>query len=259
MRLKVVACEVLMREICHCIARSPHTVDVEFTKKDGHDQVEVLRGQIQAKIDTAAKGDYDAILLGYGLCGNGTVGLVAKHTPLVIPRAHDCCTLFLGSRLKFEERFAQNPSQPFSSLGYMERGNGAIHSSSLKKTLGLNRTYEDYAAQYGQDNALYIMETLFPSFQLENHEEQVLFITIPETTPAGTVRRFREQAESDGKPFTEVTGDIGLMERLLSGEWDDQEFLVVPPGHSIEGVYDWQEICRATTCEKNLAVKRGDD
>jgi hypothetical protein len=33
-------------------------------------------------------------------------------------------------------------------------------------------------------------------------------------------------------------GDIGLIERLVNGQWDPKEFLVVPPGHHIEASYD---------------------
>ena len=238
MRLKVIACDVLMREICYCIARSPHTIDLEFTKKDGHDQVDVLRQEIQGKIDAAAEGEYDAILLGYGLCGNGTVGLKARHTPLVIPRAHDCCTLFLGSKQRFEELFADNPSQPFSSPGYMERGDGTVRSSTLRQTLGLNRTFEDYAAQYGEENAKYIIDTLFPTFRLENHEERVVFIEIPETAQQGAAQRLWEQTVADGKDFLEVAGQIDLICDLLMGNWNADDYLQVPPGHTIEGVYD---------------------
>ncbi len=246
MRLKVIACEVLMREICYCTALSPHTIDLEFTKKDSHNQVDLLRSEVQANIDAIPEGEYEAILLGYGLCGNGTVGIEAHHTPLVIPRAHDCCTLFLGSRLRFKELFSDNPSQPFSSLGYMERGDGYIRNSTLGQTLGLDRTYEDYAAQYGEENAKFIMETLHPTFLLENHGEKIVYIEIPETAQQDANQRFREKAEADGKEFIEVFGRIGLLCNLLNGNWNNEEYLQVPPGHRIEGVYDWDEICRAT-------------
>jgi len=121
MHLKLIACEVLLREVCFCIAQSPHVIDLEFTEKDDHNRSDYLRGLIQSKIDAAEQSDrkYDAILLGYGLCGNSTVDIIARQKPVVIPRAHDCCTLFLGSKLRFKEFFANNPSLPFSSGGYM--------------------------------------------------------------------------------------------------------------------------------------------
>lgn len=244
MRLKVIACEVLTREFCLCAASSPHVVDLEFTQKDAHENSAALRGLIQEKIDGASEGQYDAILLGYGLCGNGTVGLVARSTQLVLPRAHDCCTLFLGSRLKFKEHFSQNPSQPFTSVGYMERGDSDVRTSDLRETLGLNRTFEEYAALYGEDNARYIMETLYPAFTMDKHGERVVFIRVPETDTGDWAARFQEKAERKGKEFVELEGSIELIKRLVHGQWGPEEFLVVPPGREIEGVYDWDEICR---------------
>lgn len=250
MRLKVIACEVLMREICYCVARSSHTIDLEFTKKDGHDDVEILRGDIQTRIDATVEGVYDAIILGYGLCGNGTVGLKARHTPLVMPRAHDCCTIFLGSKLRFADLFSGNPSQPFSSLGYMERGDNYINSTTLKKTLGIDRTYADYVALYGEENAQYIMETLNPALSLDNQESSVVYIEIPETAQAGASESFRLKAQADGKEFQHVVGDIDLIRNLVDGNWHEDDYIKVPPGHTILGIYDWHEICRANVNEE---------
>lgn len=249
MRLKVIACEVLTREFCFCTARSPHVVDLEFTPKDAHENSHELRALIQAKIDATPAGVYDAILLGYGLCGNGTVGLTARATQLVLPRAHDCCTLFLGSRRKFKEHFSHNPSQPFTSVGYMERGESEVRTTDLREILGLNRTFQEYAALYGEENARYIMETLQPAFSLETHGNRVVFIRVPETDTGDWASRFREKAEHAGKEFVELEGSIDLICRLVNGEWNHEEFLVVPPGRQIEGVYDWDEICRLAAQE----------
>ena len=97
MRFKMISCEVFARLVYHAAAKSPHILDIEFTELRSHVNPDKLRGQIQTIIDSTPD-HYDAILLGYGLCGNGTAGLKARSIPLIIPRAHDCCTIFLGSR-----------------------------------------------------------------------------------------------------------------------------------------------------------------
>jgi len=97
-----------------------NTIDPMFTPKGTHEKPDNLRELIQNGIEEADKaGCYDAVLLGYGLCGNATNGITAGSIPLVIPRAHDCCTLFLGSKGKFIEYFGENPSLEWSSSGYM--------------------------------------------------------------------------------------------------------------------------------------------
>ena len=165
MIFKMIACEVFSREVCLCAATSPHRVDIEFTDKGAHEKSEGLRALIQSKIDAAESGSiaYDAILLGFGLCGNSVLGLRASGTRMDIPRAHDCCTIFLGSRLEFEKHFKDNPSLPFSSTGYMERGGSSLHEASIGIIPGMVDSYQKYVERYGEENAKYIMETLTAS------------------------------------------------------------------------------------------------
>ena len=35
--------------------------------------------------------------------------LIARHTPIVMPRAHDCITLYLGSRERYQAQFERHP------------------------------------------------------------------------------------------------------------------------------------------------------
>jgi hypothetical protein len=245
MYLKLIACDVLTREVCHCIARSPHTVDVEFTEKGAHEDSDRLRLLLQERIDkTAEKGSpYDAILLAYGLCGNATAQLTARNIRLVLPRAHDCCTIYLGSRQRFKELFSDNPSRPFSSAGYMERGDSYLHDGDTGRLLGLDRSYEDFVAQYGEENAEYIMETLTLSRDA-NTDNRVIYIDVPETSQKEYASLCQENAEKEGRQFIRVEGSIRLIRQLVEGAWSDEEFLIVEPGQQIRAVYDWEEILR---------------
>ncbi|UCF99490.1 MAG: DUF1638 domain-containing protein [Spirochaetaceae bacterium] len=245
MYFKLIACDVLTREVCHCIARSPHTVDVEFTEKGQHEDSERLRLLLQEKIDRSAETrvPFDAILLAYGLCGNSTAQLEARSIQLVLPRAHDCCTIFLGSRRRFKELFADNPSRPFSSAGYMERGDSYLHDGDTGRVLGLDRSYEDFVAQYGEENAKYIMETLSLSRD-GNTDDKVIYIDVPETSREEYASLCRETAEKEGRRFIRVEGNIRLIRQLVEGTWNEEEFLIVKPGRKIRAVYDWEEIIR---------------
>ena len=250
LRLKVIACEVFARELSYSAALSPHVVDIEYTPKAAHDRSDNLRAMIQSRIDATEQGDvsYDAIVLGFGLCGNSTMGVRSGRVPLVVPRAHDCCTLFLGSKELFKEHFSENPSMPFSSAGYLERGDGDdyLRESTMSETLGLSKTYEEYVEMYGEENAKYIMETLHPSGGEANHN-RVVFIDVPEFSHLGYADACRRIAEQEGKEFVLIRGDIRLFLKLTAGEWDDEEFLVLDPGVPVEPCYDWDRIIRAGT------------
>ena len=110
MRLKLIACEVLYRELCAAVARSVNQVDLEFLPKGLHDKgVARMLARLQEALDQTETGSYDAVLFGYALCGNGLVGLTARSLPVIVPRAHDCITLFFGSRERYLEYFENHP------------------------------------------------------------------------------------------------------------------------------------------------------
>ncbi len=107
MRLKCIGCEVLARPLYLSAAYSPHTVDIEMLRYGLHQQSNDLRTRLQTAIDAAEGKGYDAVVLAYGLCGKSTEGLRARSIPLVLPRAHDCITIFLGSRQRYLQEFEQ--------------------------------------------------------------------------------------------------------------------------------------------------------
>jgi hypothetical protein len=106
MRIHIIACRVLSREISYFAALSPHTVDITWLPQGLHDTPDQLRRMLQEAIDSIhdqvkknlLKHRPDYIALGYGLCSNGVVGLTSRDIPMVIPRTDDCIALFLARK-----------------------------------------------------------------------------------------------------------------------------------------------------------------
>lgn len=247
MLLKLIACEVFTREVCYCVARAPHAIDLEFTPKDAHNDADVLRTLIQARIDATAVSDrkYDAIALCLGLCGNATVGLVSPSIPLVIPRVHDCCALFLGSRAQWKHHFSEAPSTPFSSTGYMEHGGELMRADdSMSQHLGIGQSYAEFVEQYGEENAAYLWETLNPVHTPGEHD-RVVFIDIPECPGEEHLAACKQRAEAEGKEFVKLDGRLDLVRDLVFGNWNEDDFLVIPPGATTAAVYDFDTVIKA--------------
>ncbi len=224
-RYKLIACEILYRELCYCAALSPNIVDLEFLPKGLHDQgEEKMRARLQQAIDAVPQERYQAILLGYALCNNGIRGLSAP-LPLVVPRAHDCITLLLGSKERYQEVFRGNPGTYFQSPGWLERNEAA--EGGIAEQLGLRASYEDYVRQYGEDNARYLMEVLGDG--LKNYSAYAYI-----GTGFGDFRHYERLTQADaqarGWSYSRLEGDPGLLRRLVDGPWDEAAFLVVPPG-----------------------------
>ena len=162
MRLYCLACEVLARPLYLSAARSPHIVDIALFRRGLHNDPADLRAKLQTRVDEASADGYDAIVMGYGLCGQAVAGLTARQIPVIIPRAHDCITLFLGSRERYTREFEDNPGTYWYALDYIERDDGTGGSVALgsASTTGLDKTYDEYVAKYGKDNADYLMEVM---------------------------------------------------------------------------------------------------
>lgn len=225
MRLQFIACKVLQREAYFCAARSNNLVDVHLMEQGLHDQPDRLRSEVQKALDTTSDiqgRPFDATLLGYGLCSNGIVGLSAK-IPIVVPRGHDCITLLLGSKEKYKEYFDSHRGVYWYSPGWIESGKQP--SKERYETL-----LEEYKQKYGEDNAQYLMEveqTWMKEYSWATYVDWGLVDS----------DRFKEYtnicADFLDWDYDELKGDPGLMQRMVDGEWSDDEFLVVKPGQKI--------------------------
>ena len=236
MRLKCLGCDALARLVYQCAARSPHIVDVELFQLGLHNQPSDLRARLQARVDASASQEYDAILLAYGLCGQATAGITARDAPLVIPRAHDCITLFLGDRARYQEQFTQNPGTYWYALDYVERRGGDAVTLSLGAGTedDMPAVYEEYVEKYGKDNADYLMEVMGA---WRSHYQRAVFIEMGVGDGATVEAHTRREAERRGWSFDRLEGDIGLIRRLLIGDWG-ADFLVVQPGERVAMTYD---------------------
>ena len=126
----------------------------------------------------------------------------------------------------------------------MERGNYFLRTDADGGTVHYGDQFAALVEQYGEENAKYIWESMHPP-ELEQTNNEVVFIDLPETAALRSADRFREKAAQEGKTCVHLEGSLTLIRKLLDGDWDPAEFLVVEPGQQTVGVYDWTEIIRA--------------
>jgi hypothetical protein len=238
MRLKLIACEIFYRELCAAVAKSINQIDVEFLPKGLHDIGQPgMSARLNEALAAVDASRYEAVLLGYALCSNGLLGLEAKKIPLIVPRAHDCITLFLGNKERYLEYFQRNPGTYFKTSGWIERGRGLAQSwgESIQNQAGMTKSYEELLAKYGEDNAKFLYDQLC---NMTRNYKKITFIEMGVEPDDRFERQARSEAASLGWAYDKLQGDMSLIQDLLDAHWDENRFLTVPPGCRIAPSYD---------------------
>ncbi len=238
-KFKFIGCEIVYREACYLAATGVNYVDVEFLAKGLHDlettnMVTKIQQAIDA-IDPAA--GYEAILLGYARCNDGLVGITARSIPLVLPRAHDCITLFFGSNAAYREYFDEHPGTYYMTTGWSERNDAvagdlaepAYGMAGIMDKLGLSDSYEQMVEKYGEENAKYIAETVG---DWASNYSRMLYLEMGVCDEKRFIDDARKIADGRHWEFEQRKGQLGLLERLFAGQWNE-DFLIVQPGQRI--------------------------
>jgi len=223
----VVACHVLWRELCYYAALTPKVFQFNFLKQGLHNEPEKLKASLQQAIDDAGD-QYRAILVGYGLCSNGVVGIRARGTRLVVMRGHDCITFLLGSKERYREYFDTHPGTYWYSPGW-------IDTSLQPGKERYEHILRHYVDTYGEENAKYLMEASENWMQNYNNAAYV-------DLGIGDFDDYKEYtrrcAEWLGWKSNFLRGETQLMADFLNGPWDPERFLVVEPGEEIVPSHD---------------------
>lgn len=252
---RLIACKVLDEEVKGLmrLLGKEDALDVSYLEMGLHDQPERLKRELAQQVaDCSGKG-YEAVLLLYGLCSNAIAGLAAPaDSPLIIPRAHDCMTLFLGSARKYAAEHAAEAGTYWFARGFLHREEGNAMDAGFMG-LGGESEYSParreeirrkYVEEYGEDNADYLMEVLVDSWRRNYRRAVFLRGDYPEAeADAGKVAAFAK--ENDWR-YEEMPVDLRLVRGLLEGTWPEGDFLRVDPGMKVVASHEAGVVAAAT-------------
>lgn len=248
-RIAVIACSVLQDEVEHFARGLPHVARIKYLPQLLHNEPMRLRAELQAAVEKCeADAAVDAIVLAYGLCSRGVEELRHARCPLVIARAHDCVTLYLGSKERYAEYLKKYPGTYWYSPGWIKAHAppGPDRDAYLRGK---------YAEQFEPDDVEYLLEQekLWTA-----HYDRAAYVALGEgagETPA-QIAYTRQCAACLGWNFDHVKGDASLMRDLFSGpdKWDNARFLIVPPNHGIKLTAD-DSVIKAVPLEEKEEKK----
>ncbi len=227
LRLKFIVCKVLQREAYYCAARTHNFVDIYLLKQGLHNEPNKLREELKREVaqtcDIQGR-KYDAIIFGYALCSNGTVGLNSE-IPMVIPRGHDCITILLGSKEKYQQYFDSHSGIYWYSPGWIENNNQPSKENQEK-------TLQEYIEKYGQENAQYLMTVQNNWMNEYEWASYVDWDFLDKDIRQRYASYTKQCADELGWKFDRIEGSSSLLQRLVDGDWHSNDFLVVAPGET---------------------------
>ena len=221
-KIYVIACGVLKPDLQ--AAANKLGLDIEFKFLDSvlHDTPEKLKIEIQQAIDAVDSTVYERIVLGYGICGQGTDGIIAVKLPLVVPQIHDCISLYLGSAARYKEQIEKYPGTYYFTAGWLDKGSGP---DELRRWLA--RSWPGHSEQ----EITNFIEDFYSGWQ-KNYSRAAFIVT--ESEKAEEARKLAQTtAEKYGWKYEELAGSTGFFEKMLIADESDDEIIVVQPGYKI--------------------------
>ncbi len=208
-RTLVMACATVIEEM---LPFMPEGMQHQVFDFGLHIKPDRLRQTLQEAID-AVSGQFDTIILGYGLCSQGIIGIKANRCRLVAPRVDDCIAIFLGSSKAYTSQSYSEPGTYYLTKGWIEVGDTPFseYERSLQR-FGKERADYIYQAMMGKYKRLALINT--GQFDLEKYRSYA-----------------RCTAERFDLRYEEIEGSDELVRKMLLGSWDD-EFVVLEPGET---------------------------
>jgi len=208
----VIACNIMKDEL---LKFQREGISFIFLEQSLHRTPQKMAPVIQEEIDKAENEAGDFIVLSYGLCSNGIVGVKTNRHPLVIPRVHDCISLLLGSSEKYLKEHHQEPGTYYLTRGWIEEG---------KSPLGI---FAEYCQRYKKEVAEWVIRE-----ELKNYTRIAVV-----DSGVGLSEKHRAHARENARflnlKYEELQGSLDFFARMLGGIWG-HDFIILQPGQEVK-------------------------
>ncbi|SCM81325.1 conserved hypothetical protein [uncultured Sporomusa sp.] len=207
MKTVILACQTMKDELELVMRESGIEYPVVYLESGLHNSPEMLRGKVQECIDTLAA---DIILMLFGCCGNGLVGIKSAKATLVIPRIDDCITMLLGST-ETRRSIPGETSTYFLTKGWLDPEGNIMWS------------YTEWVERYGEQKALRLVKKML------NHYTRFMIIDTGAYNLEDILPKIKDSCEKFAMRYDIMPGSLRLIHLLLTGPWSS-EFIVLKPG-----------------------------
>ena len=228
--IAIVACGVLSIDLKQAASELGIEPRIKLLPGGLHNTPQELRRRVQQAVDVLSENEcLERILIGYGICGMGTVGIHARGIPLAIPRVHDCIALFLGNDAAYRREFRRYPGTYYISAGWYEENTEPLTQKRPYVFMGDRRVYfDELVQQCGEEQAKRTFD-FFNSWK--KNYQRAAFIDTGVGRPEVYAAHAREMAQKNNWRYERLEGGRTLLRELMTASVTTDSILVVPPGH----------------------------
>jgi Protein of unknown function (DUF1638) len=213
MKSIIIACGSMEPEL-EALRPGPE-IEIRYVDQSLHLTPSKMLPILQEQIDKA-NGKSDRLVLCYGLCSNGIVGLTAPEQGLIIPRVHDCIALLLGSREEFQLLFQKRSGSYYLTPGWIREE---------KDPIGILENV--YAPRVGLQEAEEAIK-----LEMQHYTHLVLI-----DTGTGEIDKIRQRAQTNADyldlTLEEVKGSDNYFEKILFGPYSNSDFVIIEPREKV--------------------------
>jgi hypothetical protein len=213
METVILACNTIRNELEKAAMQTSCPHRFVWVESGLHLVTDSLRLRLQEELDRI--GGADRVLLGFGFCGNAVAGLKSGEYQLVIPKVDDCITLLLGSR-ENRERCSRQGGVYFLTKGWLE---GEVN---------IWKEYQAVLARFGPARTERIYRRMLAHYK---------FLGLIDTGAydlPGLIPNVREISATLNLELLILQGTDRYLRHFLSGPWNDDSFVIIPPFTTIE-------------------------
>lgn len=207
----ILACQTIKREVHLAINQTGVNYPVILIDSGLHNYPDRLRDTIQIQLNKIE--NVDTVLMAFGYCGNGLMGIKSPEARVIVPRADDCITLLLGS-YDVRKKISKEAGTYFLTKGWLDYERNLITE------------YEQCVEKYGPDRALRVMKTML------SHYKRLMVIDTKAYPLEDILPTTAGFAEKMGMHHEKFTGSMRFLNKLLTGPWDE-EFIILEPGQEL--------------------------
>ena len=232
-KIVVIGCAVLGVDMKYAARQLGLAVDFKFLEAGLHERPDLLKQKLQNAIDEVSAADEASrIVIGYGVCGRGTIGIQSRNIPMSIPKVHDCIAMFLGGAESYRREFKKFPGTYYISAGWHEEKAVPVSQRKLQAWYGDKRVHFDEISRQFGDQAADRTITFLNSWQ--KNYQRAAYIDTGSRSGSTYEDHAREMAEAYGWTYEKISGSLDLIEKMLTGTQTTDDILFVEPHHAIE-------------------------